>query len=150
MRRQAPLLHGTSSVESFSLHPRLASDCHLIGELGLCRVLLLDDARYPWVILVPRRAGIREIYELNGADRDALLRESCLIGEFMMQVFAGEKLNIGALGNLVPQLHLHHIVRHAADPAWPGPVWGHSAAEPYPHDLLAERVACLREGLAFV
>lgn len=135
-------------METFNLHPRLASDCHLLGELALCRVLLLDDARYPWVVLVPRRSGIREIYELNSEDRDALLRESCLTGEFMMQAFAGEKLNIGALGNLVPQLHLHHVVRHAADLAWPGPVWGHSAAEPYARDLLAERVACLREGLS--
>ena len=135
-------------MEGFDLHPRLASDCHLVGDLGLCRVLLLDDVRYPWVVLVPRRTGIREIYELDSADRETLLRESCLTGKFMMQAFAGEKLNIGALGNLVPQLHLHHIVRNTADPAWPGPVWGHSAAEPYPDDLLAERIKCLREGLS--
>ena len=135
-------------MESFDLHPRLASDCHLVGELGLCRVLLLDDMRYPWVILVPRRTGIREVYELDSADREALLRESCLTGKFMMQAFGGEKLNIGALGNLVPQLHLHHIVRNRADPAWPGPVWGHSAAQPYADDLLAERLTCLREGLS--
>jgi diadenosine tetraphosphate (Ap4A) HIT family hydrolase len=135
-------------VDDFSLHPQLASDCHLLGDLGLSRVLLLDDSRYPWVILVPRRADIREIYQLDPADRNLLLEESCRLGEFMMRAFAGEKLNVGALGNLVPQLHLHHIVRRRADPAWPGPVWGHSVAVPYTRKMLAERVQMLRNGLS--
>ena len=111
-------------MDEFSLHPRLASDCHPLGDLPLSRVLLLDDSRYPWLILVPRRPDIREIYQLDAADRESLLEESCQVGEFMMRAFKGEKLNIGALGNLVPQLHLHHIVRNSTDPAWPGPVWG--------------------------
>jgi len=135
-------------VDEFNLHPRLASDCHPLGDLPLSRVLLLDDSRYPWLILVPRRPDIREIYQLDATDRESLLEESCQVGEFMMRAFKGEKLNVGALGNLVPQLHLHHIVRNSSDPAWPGPVWGHSAAVPYKRQMLAERLQMLREGLS--
>ena len=100
------------------------------------------------MILVPRRVGIREIFELPAEDRLCLLEESCTVGEFMMQAFAGEKLNVGALGNLVPQLHVHHVIRRRGDPAWPGPVWGHSAAVPYEPVLLAERLQLLRAGLS--
>lgn len=135
-------------MEDFSLHPQLARDCHLLGDLDLSRVLLLNDNRYPWVVLVPRRPDVREIYQLVPADRHSLLEESCRVGEFMMRAFAGEKLNVGALGNLVPQLHLHHVVRHRSDPAWPGPVWGHSAAVPYGREMLAERLQVLRAGLS--
>lgn len=91
---------------------------------------------------------MREIFQLAAADRHGLLEESCLTGEFMMQAFAGEKLNVAALGNLVPQLHLHHVIRRKDDPAWPGPVWGHSAAVPYPQQLLDERMRILRDGLS--
>jgi diadenosine tetraphosphate (Ap4A) HIT family hydrolase len=135
-------------LHKFSLHAQLASDCHLLGNLGLSQALLLDDSRYPWVILVPRRAGVREIFELAAGDRHNLLEESCRTGEFMMQAFAGEKLNVAALGNLVPQLHLHHVIRKKDDPAWPGPVWGHSTAVPYPQQLLDERMRILRDGLS--
>ena len=136
------------NVEDFRLHPQLANDCHVIGDMGLSRALLLDDSRYPWVILVPVRADIREIYQLAAEDRQRLLEESCRTGEFLMREFAGEKLNIGALGNLVPQLHVHHVVRSHTDPAWPGPVWGHSAAVPYAEELLTERLRILRGGLS--
>ena len=134
-------------MESFSLHPQLSADCHPVGDLALSRVLLLNDRRYPWVILVPRRAAVSEVYQLNAADRQRLLDESCRTGEFMMRAFGGQKLNIATLGNLVSQLHLHHVIRDAADPAWPGPVWGHSPAVPYPEGLLADRIALLRGGL---
>lgn len=134
-------------MEDFILHARLSADCHLVGQMPLSTVLLLDDARYPWVILVPRRVAIREIHELSPDDRRTLLEESCRVGDFMMQAFVGQKLNLGALGNLVPQLHLHHIVRHENDPAWPGPVWGHSPAEHYAPALLDERLDLLRDGL---
>ncbi len=137
-------------MEKFVLHTRLAADCHPVGQMSLSTVLLLDDARYPWVVLVPRRAAIREIHELAADDRQALLEESCRLGAFMMQAFAGDKLNLGALGNLVPQLHLHHVVRYASDPAWPGPVWGHSAAERYAPATLARRLDLLRDGLELV
>jgi diadenosine tetraphosphate (Ap4A) HIT family hydrolase len=135
-------------VSDFVLHPRLQADCHPVGDLALSRVLLLDERRYPWVILVPRRAGIGEIHELDRDDRWALLEESCRLGAFLLEAFGGEKLNVAALGNLVPQLHLHHVVRQTGDPAWPGPVWGHSAAEPYAADELARRLQVLRRGLA--
>ena len=97
---------------------------------------------------MPRRAGIREIYELNESDREQLLRESCALGETMMQLFEGDKLNVAALGNMVPQLHLHHIVRFEDDEAWPGPVWGVVEALPYSEELLNERVDALRDALA--
>lgn len=135
-------------MDDFDLHPRLVSDCHLLGDLPLSRVLLLNDSRYPWVILVPRRPDISEIYQLAAADRKNLLEESCAVGRFMMEAFEGEKLNLGALGNLVPQLHLHHVVRNSSDPAWPGPVWGHSPAVPYAPELLAERTQMLRKGMS--
>lgn len=134
-------------MSEFRLHPRLQADCHPLGDWPLSRVLLLDERRYPWVILVPRRSDIREIHELAPQDRQALLEESCRLGAFMMRAFDGEKLNLAALGNLVPQLHLHHIVRHSSDPAWPGPVWGHSPAQPYAAEELAARLHVLREGL---
>lgn len=136
-----------SGTEDFTLDPQLAADCHRIGELPLSRVLLLDDRRYPWVILVPRRAGVREIYELTHADRAALLEESCLVGAAMMRLFGGEKLNIGALGNLVAQLHVHHVVRFSRDPAWPGPVWGHSPAVAYGAAERDETLGLLRSQL---
>lgn len=134
-------------MESFVLHARLAADCHLITELPLCRALLFDDSRYPWVILVPRHNGVREIFELGPDDRRRLLDESCAVGELLMRTFDGAKLNIGALGNLVPQLHLHHVVRREDDPAWPGPVWGHSAPQPYAPMAREQRVALLRSQL---
>jgi diadenosine tetraphosphate (Ap4A) HIT family hydrolase len=134
-------------MEPFRLHPQLEADCHPVGDLKLSRVLLLDDCRYPWVVLVPRRSGVREIFELAPGDRRDLLEESCRVGEFMMAAFAGDKLNIGALGNLVPQLHLHHVVRHRDDPAWPGPVWGHAPRQAYAPQALRDRISLLREGL---
>jgi len=134
-------------MNDFVLHPQLAADCHMIGDLPLSHVLLLNDRRYPWVILVPRRAEVREIYQLPPVDRSQLLDESCRVGKLLMNVFGGDKLNVGALGNLVPQLHIHHVVRHIDDPAWPGPVWGHSPAEPYREAELAERLTLLFQGL---
>lgn len=134
-------------MQEFTLHPQLAADCHWVGDLTLSTVLLFDDSRYPWVILVPRVASIREIYQLSQPQRLALLDESCRLGACMMEGFAGQKLNIGALGNLVPQLHLHHVVRRAGDPAWPGPVWGHSPRAPYAPDVRRNRIARLRTDL---
>ena len=106
------------------IHPRLATDCELLGRFPLCHLLLMNDSHYPWFILVPDREGIREIYQLDDADRLQLWRESCTLSEYLMDSFKGDKLNVAALGNQVPQLHLHHIVRYQSDPAWPGPVWG--------------------------
>lgn len=115
----------------FELHARLAADCHVLADLPLSRLLLMNDAQYPWCILVPRRAGIREIYELSEVDQFALLQESSQLGRAMMTAFSGTKLNVAALGNMVPQLHVHHIVRYEGDPAWPAPVWGRHPTRPY-------------------
>lgn len=119
------------NVADFELHPRLAADTFVLGDFPLSRLLLMNDAQYPWCILVPRQAGLREIFELSEADQQQLLRESSTLGRAMMQAFAGDKLNIAALGNLVPQLHLHHIVRQAGDAAWPAPVWGRLPPQAY-------------------
>lgn len=128
----------------FELHKVLEADCIAITDLQLSRVLLMNDNQYPWLILVPRRAGIREAYELNAHDRDQLWTEINSVSERLMQHFGGHKLNVAALGNMVPQLHVHLIVRFENDPAWPGPVWGAVPAKPYAQDELAERIEQLR------
>lgn len=128
----------------FELHPRLAADSIVLGDFPLCRLLLMNDAQYPWFILVPRRAGAREIYLLAEADQQALLRESAQLSGAIMQAYAGEKLNVAALGNLVPQLHVHHVVRKQADPAWPAPVWGRHPAQPYDEAGRHARMDALR------
>jgi diadenosine tetraphosphate (Ap4A) HIT family hydrolase len=115
----------------FDLHPTLARDTVEVVRLPLCRVLLMKDRRFPWLILVPEREPAREIHELNPADRAALVEEIARAGEVLTRLFRPDKLNVGALGNLVPQLHVHVVARFAADPAWPGPVWGSGEALPY-------------------
>jgi diadenosine tetraphosphate (Ap4A) HIT family hydrolase len=112
------------SENLFELDPRLKQDCVILGQFPLSLLLLMNDSRYPWFILVPRRAGIREIFQLAEADRHQLLAESCSLAEALAADFALDKLNIAAIGNLVPQLHLHHVVRYQADASWPAPVWG--------------------------
>lgn len=122
----------------FLLHPRLESDGIFLADLELSRLLLMNDARYPWCILVPRRDDLGEIYELEPADQQQLWQESATLGQAMMEAFGGDKLNIAALGNLVPQLHLHHIVRYLDDEAWPGPVWGVGTPRAYTPSQLDE------------
>lgn len=133
----------------FELHPRLAADTLPVGDWPLSRVLLMNDAQFPWVILVPRRAGVREIHELGEADGLQLWRESTALGRELLALFpAGDKLNLGALGNLVPQLHVHHIVRRVGDAAWPAPVWGRQPPLPYGEDVAVPTLRRLRERLA--
>ncbi len=108
----------------FELHPVLAADSWYLGDFPLSALLLSKDANYPWFILVPRQPGVEEIYQLGEQQRAQLLEESCLLAEVLQQVFQADKLNIAALGNVVPQLHLHHIVRFNNDVAWPRPIWG--------------------------
>ena len=134
-------------IQPFELHPQLAADCAVVGDLPLCRLLLMDDANYPWCILVPRRPGIREIHELVEADQAALLREVSAVSEALQTLFAADKMNIAALGNVVPQLHIHHIARHRDDAAWPAPVWGKVPARVYTPDTLAQISARLREAM---
>jgi diadenosine tetraphosphate (Ap4A) HIT family hydrolase len=134
----------------FLLHPRLAQDCLELGRLDLCRALLMNDRRYPWVVLVPERAGVTEIYQLEAVDQQRLLEESSMLARGLANAFRPDKLNIAAIGNLVPQLHLHHVVRYATDAVWPAPVWGLGAAKPYAEDQLeamADRVRACMPGL---
>jgi len=124
----------------FELHTRLAADCIRVGRLPLNLLLLMNDARYPWFILVPQRSGITEIFQLPESDQSQLWRESACLARNLMQSFHADKINIGALGNMVPQLHIHHIARFTSDPAWPGPVWGHSEPLPYEKHSISERI----------
>ncbi len=133
---------------AFQLHPRLAADCVLVGELPLCKLLLMNESRYPWCILVPRRASVTEIYRLDASDRRQLLDESCLLAETMQRLFQPDKLNIAAIGNLVPQLHLHHVARYQTDAAWPAPVWGKFTPETYSKEALQQRLTELRLALS--
>jgi diadenosine tetraphosphate (Ap4A) HIT family hydrolase len=124
------------------IHAQLLNDCKILGRFKLCHLLLALDANYPWFILVPDRDSIQEIYQLSEDDQIQLLTESSLLSGRIMQVFEGNKLNVAALGNQVPQLHVHHIVRYQGDPAWPAPVWGKVAAKTYSeaelNDLLSK------------
>jgi len=128
-------------TEQFQLHSRLAADCIPVGRLPLSQLLLLNDSRYPWFLLVPRRAGLVEVFDLSEADQQQLCRESAHLSRCMKQGFHADKMNIGVLGNLVPQLHVHCIARFSSDPAWPGPVWGHSEPEQYDKPRISERLA---------
>ena len=116
---------------------QLTNDSIVLGDFPLSRLLLCNDAKYPWFILVPRREGVREIFELSEADQQQLLWESSYLSRKLNQGFNADKMNVAALGNQVPQLHLHHIVRYRNDPAWPGPVWGKVAMVPYTESELA-------------
>ena len=117
--------------EEFVLHPQLANDCFVITDFPLSRLLLCNDSAYPWFILVPKVNDIEDIYQLDWQQQQQLLNESSLLSEVLMQTFGGDKMNVAALGNVVPQLHLHHIVRYKTDPCWPKPVWGQQALTPY-------------------
>lgn len=111
---------------SFTLHPQLMADTTILGDLPLSRILLAKEALGPWLILVPRYDVLREIHHLSEQDQQQLMRESSAIAALLEQDYQAEKINIGALGNLVPQLHIHHIARFSNDIAWPGPVWGNT------------------------
>jgi diadenosine tetraphosphate (Ap4A) HIT family hydrolase len=120
----------------FQLHPQLAQDSIWLADWPLCQLRLSLDANYPWFILIPRRDDIREIIDLTAEDQQQLWQESACLSRWLQQQFQGDKLNIAALGNVVPQLHLHHIVRFNTDPAWPAPVWGKVAASTYTESQL--------------
>jgi diadenosine tetraphosphate (Ap4A) HIT family hydrolase len=131
----------------FELHPQLQLDCLEIGRFRLCRLLLMNESRYPWFILVPEREGMTEIYQLNETDQILLLQESSLLARGLAEAYAADKLNIAAIGNLVPQLHVHHVVRYHDDSAWPAPVWGRFPPLPYDEVKLAEVVALIKSHL---
>ena len=128
----------------FELHPQLNADTINIGYFELSQVLLMNNASLPWLILVPQKNNISEWHHLNKGEQLQLHNESMLTSGLLMQEFNGDKLNTGALGNLVPQLHLHHVVRFKNDPAWPAPVWGNLASKPYTSEQLSQRVNQMR------
>ncbi len=132
----------------FELHPQLAADTHPLATLGLCDLRLMDDANYPWLILVPRLAGASELIDLDPHQRQALTEEIDRTGRTLRDAFRPDKLNIAALGNLVPQLHVHVIARFHDDPAWPAPVWGRVDARPYSPEQLVDRINQLQATLS--
>jgi diadenosine tetraphosphate (Ap4A) HIT family hydrolase len=131
----------------FELDPRLEQDTVPIGKFDLSLVLMHRDANYPWCILVPQREGVREIHHLDVEDQVQLIKESSHLAEVMTDIFRPTKMNVAALGNMVPQLHVHHIARFKEDAAWPRPVWGAVEAKEYDEEELARRVRRLRSAL---
>ncbi len=131
----------------FSLHPRLEADTIVLGDFPLCRCLLMNDAQYPWLILVPRHADLREVHELTEADQAQLLRESSWVSKRLCAQLDATKMNVANLGNVVAQLHWHIIARFEGDPAWPGPVWGKLPAVPYTDEELMETLHILKAAL---
>lgn len=115
----------------FNLDERLFNDTFRIASWPLCEVLLMNDAQYPWLILVPRVDGATELYDLNDSQRQQLDCESMFLGKTLMKLFSGDKLNVAALGNVVKQLHIHHVVRFESDAAWPAPIWGKLPVQAY-------------------
>ena len=122
----------------FSLAPELQRDCIELADWPLCKVLLMNDSQYPWFILVPRVADVKEIIDLSEELQITLLQESGKLSKLLQQVFSPDKLNIAALGNMVPQLHVHHIARFTTDPAWPAPIWGKLPAVPYSDEQIEQ------------
>ncbi|MEO6925577.1 MAG: HIT family protein [Rhodanobacter sp.] len=133
------------SCGAFALDLRLAADTRLVASLPLCDVRLMNDSRYAWLVLVPRRSYLIEITDLTDDDQTELWREVTLAGRALRAVAPCDKLNLGALGNIVRQLHLHVVARCEGDAAWPGPVWGHGKPQPYSELALQERLAALRD-----
>jgi diadenosine tetraphosphate (Ap4A) HIT family hydrolase len=133
-------------VTPFALDARLAADTVPVAALALCEVRLLDDRRFPWAVLVPARPGAVEIVDLDPADRARLIEEIAQVSAAMREAFAPDKLNVGALGNVVAQLHVHVVARYRTDAAWPGPVWG-TGREPYDDAPRAPAVEALRARL---
>jgi len=113
------------------LHPRLQEDTFLVGNFSLSRVLLMNEKSYPWVILVPQKNHLREVFDLGPNEQAMLAEESAFLAQKMDYHFSADKMNTATLGNIVEQLHIHHIVRYKGDKAWPAPVWGKFPPEPY-------------------
>lgn len=132
---------------NFALDPRLEADTLFVTDLTLSRLLLMNDARYPWLILVPRRAGSIEIVDLAREEQLTLMGEIARASELLLAEPGCDKINVGALGNIVRQLHVHVLARRVGDPAWPGPVWGVGSAVKYEPEAARVRVEALRAAL---
>lgn len=132
----------------FKLDERLEQDTFFICDLPLCRVLLMNDNQFPWLILVPRVADVAEIIDLDEAQQQQLLKESGFVSHVLKQKTQCDKLNVAALGNMVKQLHIHHVARFTHDVAWPKPVWGNQPACPYHIEQASLLISTYRESLA--
>jgi diadenosine tetraphosphate (Ap4A) HIT family hydrolase len=134
-------------MAEFLLHPRLVADCISLGRMDLSRLLLMNDAQYPWFILVPELPGLTELYQLGESERARLWQESARLSRALVTLFTPDKLNVASLGNQVPQLHVHHIARRRDDPAWPDPVWGKRPSQPYSPEQRAALIDRVRGAL---
>ena len=132
----------------FELDSRLHNDTYFVCDLTLCRVLLMNDKQFPWLILVPMRNNIAEIIDLPEHDQQTLLAESAKVSTVLQQVFTPYKLNVGALGNVVRQLHVHHVARFENDVAWPKPVWGNQAPMAYDDAEASTILSTLKQALS--
>ncbi|MEH6422361.1 HIT family protein [Pseudomonas sp. CGJS7] len=135
-------------MNPWHLHPQLADDTHPVAQFELCELRLMDDANHPWLILVPRVDGAVELVDLDETQQQTLTREIAAVSRALQAAFAPHKLNVAALGNLVPQLHVHVIARYREDIAWPRPVWGMATAQPYSPEALVQRLRLLQDALA--
>lgn len=139
---------------NFILHPQLAADSITIGEFPVSLLIMIKDAAYPWFVLVPQISDLKDAYQLSKDQHMQVTRESRVLCTALMAGFLGEKMNVAALGNMVPQLHIHHIVRRKNDAAWPAPVWGHQSLTPMTTDEVGKRVELVKqnapEGLRFI
>lgn len=140
--------HSHNDVHGWHLHPQLADDTHPLAQFALCEVRLMDDANHPWLILVPRVENAVEVIDLDAAQQAQLMQEIDRASRALQAAVKPHKLNVAALGNVVPQLHIHVIARFHDDIAWPRPVWGMATAQPYSPELLIARVEVLRAALS--
>lgn len=136
-------------MSDFVLHPRLKADTLHVASLELSELLMMNDNQYPWFILVPRQTYSSEIYQLSSEHRTQLLNESCLLAQLLQQHFNPHKLNIATIGNLVPQLHMHHVCRYSTDPVWPAPVWGKFPPQQFSSEMAIKRIQLLQNALGF-
>lgn len=134
-------------MRQFTLDERLERDSELVTVLGLCQLRLMKDSRWPWLMLVPQRDGLTEIFELTPLDQTLLTFETNAVAAALKEATGARKINVGALGNIVSQLHVHIVARTEGDPNWPGPIWGHGSAVPYAsgasHELLKKLIEAL-------
>ncbi len=136
-------------MDNFDLDPRLAADTLHVGDFPLCRLLLMNDAVFPWFILVPMQAGLVELYDLSGCEQAQFWRECRALGDAMRRAFDPYKLNVAAIGNVVRQLHIHHVARQLEDSCWPRPVWGHHQPQPMTEGQQLARIEALCAALEY-
>ena len=132
-------------AQSFQLHPRLEADSLFIADLAICQARLNNDSRFPWVLLMPRKPDLRELHELDIAEQQGVIAEITLASRTIQELFHSDKINVGAIGNMVPQLHIHIIGRKTTDPVWPNPVWGQGVKTPYDEKTAIEIIRTLKQ-----